>query len=81
MWFSFQEPRRAHAAQLIEDCQLKGVRIGGAVVSEKHANFIVNDNNASAADIESLIKLIQITVKQKHGLFLQPEAQIVGDAL
>lgn len=77
----FRNPEGAYAAQLIEDCQLKGTRIGGAVVSEKHANFIVNDNNASASDIESLIKLIQKTVKQKHGVFLQPEAQIVGDAL
>ncbi len=77
----FRNPEGAHAAQLIEDCQLKGVRIGGAVVSEKHANFIVNDNNASASDIESLIQLIQKTVREKHGVLLQPEAQIVGDAL
>lgn len=77
----FRNPEGAYAAQLIEDCQLKGVRIGGAVVSEKHANFIVNDNNASASDIESLIRLIQKTVKEKHGVSLQPEAQIVGDAL
>lgn len=77
----FRNPEGFYAAQLIEDCQLKGKRIGGAVISEKHANFILNDNNATASDIEALITLIQQTVKQKHGIILQPEAQIVGDSL
>lgn len=75
----FRNPEGFYAAQLIEDCQLKGKRIGGAVISEKHANFIINDNSASAADIESLIELIQKTVKDKHGILLEPEAKIVGD--
>jgi len=75
----FRNPEGFYAAKLIEDCQLKGTRIGGAVISEKHANFIINDNNASAADIESLIQLIQKTVKDKHGILLEPEARIVGD--
>jgi UDP-N-acetylmuramate dehydrogenase len=75
----FRNPEGFYAAQLIEDCQLKGKRIGGAVISEKHANFIINDNNASAADIESLIQLIQKTVKDKRGILLEPEAKIVGD--
>jgi UDP-N-acetylmuramate dehydrogenase len=75
----FRNPEGFFAAKLIEDCQLKGKRIGGAVISEKHANFIINDKNASAADIESLIKLIQKTVKDKHGILLEPEARIVGD--
>lgn len=75
----FRNPEGCYAAQLIEDSGLKGKRIGGAVISEKHANFIINDNNATAADIESLIKLIQSTVKQKHGILLEPEAKIVGD--
>ncbi len=75
----FRNPPGKYAAQLIEDCRLKGRRIGGAVVSEKHANFIINDNNASAADIEALIKLIQATVQHKHGVLLQPEVRIVGD--
>lgn len=77
----FRNPEGAHAAQLIESCQLKGVRVGGAVVSEKHANFIINDNDASASDIESLIQLIQEKVKDEYGVLLQPEARIVGDAL
>ena len=75
----FRNPEGFYAAQLIEDCGLKGKRIGGAVISEKHANFIINDNDASAADIEYLIQLIQKTVKDKHGILLEPEARIVGD--
>jgi UDP-N-acetylmuramate dehydrogenase len=77
----FRNPEGYYAAELIEACHLKGERVGGAVVSEKHANFIINDNNASAADIESLIQLIQEKVNQVHGVILQPEAEIVGDGL
>ena len=77
----FRNPEGFYAAQLIEDCGLKGKRIGGAVISNKHANFIINDNKATAADIESLITLIQKTVKQQHGILLQTEARIVGEAL
>ena len=77
----FRNPEGYYAAELIEGCQLKGKRIGGAVVSEKHANFIINDNHASAADIESLILLIQEKVNQVYGVMLQPEAQIVGERL
>lgn len=77
----FRNPEGGYAAQLIEDCRLKGVRIGGAVVSEKHANFIINDDDASADDIERLILLIQKAVNEKHGILLQPEAKIVGDAV
>lgn len=77
----FKNPEGYYAAELIEACELKGKRIGGAVISEKHANFIINDDNASAADIESLIQLIQGKVKQVYGVVLQPEAEIVGDRL
>ena len=77
----FRNPEGKYAAQLIEDCDLKGKRIGGAVVSEKHANFIINENNATAADIETLIQLIQKTVKDKHGILLQTEVKIVGEKL
>lgn len=75
----FRNPEGYYAAQLIEACGLKGKRIGGAVISEKHANFIINDNDATAADIESLIKLIQETVKNKNDILLQTEVKIVGD--
>ncbi len=76
----FRNPEGYYAAQLIEQCGLKGKRIGGAVVSEKHANFIINDSNASAADIESLINLVQATVKSETGILLQTEVKIIGDA-
>jgi len=74
----FTNPENDHAARLIESCGLKGFRIGGAVVSEKHANFIINDNNASADDIESLIKYVQKIVLRQQGVELQTEVRIVG---
>ncbi len=77
----FRNPDGHYAAKLIEDCGLKGKRIGGAVISTKHANFIINENKASAADIESLITLIQKTVKDKRGVLLQTEVRIVGEKL
>jgi UDP-N-acetylmuramate dehydrogenase len=75
----FRNPEGSFAAQLIENCKLKGKRIGGAVVSQKHANFIINDKDATAADIESLIQLVQTTVKEESGILLQPEVKIIGD--
>ena len=74
----FINPENDHAARLIEASGLKGHRIGGAVVSEKHANFILNDNNASADDIESLIRYVQQTVLDRQGVELQTEVRIVG---
>jgi UDP-N-acetylmuramate dehydrogenase len=75
----FRNPPGAYAAQLIEACGLKGRRIGGAIVSPKHANFIVNTGTASAADIEALIDLAQGCVKEKFGVELEREVRIVGD--
>lgn len=75
----FRNPDGNYAAQLIENCKLKGKRIGGAVVSQKHANFIINEKAATAADIEALIQLVQKTVKEESGILLQPEVKIVGD--
>jgi len=75
----FVNPVNDHAARLIEACGLKGLRIGGAVVSEKHANFIINDSNASASDIEDLIELVQQTVEQQQGVSLRTEVRIVGE--
>jgi UDP-N-acetylmuramate dehydrogenase len=74
----FTNPENDYAARLIEACGLKGYRIGGAVVSEKHANFIINDNNASADDIEALILLVQKTVREQQGVELHTEVRIVG---
>jgi UDP-N-acetylmuramate dehydrogenase len=75
----FTNPPGNHAARLIEASGLKGHRIGGARVSEMHANFIVNDGSANAADIEQLIRHVQQTVEQKHGVRLSTEVRIVGE--
>jgi UDP-N-acetylmuramate dehydrogenase len=75
----FTNPPGDHAARLIEASGLKGTRIGGARVSEMHANFIVNDGTASAADIEQLIRQVQQVVEQKHAVKLQTEVRIVGE--
>lgn len=76
----FRNPHDDHAARLIENCGLKGCTIGGARVSEKHANFIVNPGGrASAADIETLIAHIRDTVRAQTGVLLNPEIQIIGD--
>lgn len=74
----FKNPPGDHAARLIEQSGLKGLRIGGAQVSEKHANFIVNDGQASAADIEHLIERVRETVWQLHGIQLETEVRMVG---
>lgn len=75
----FRNPPGDHAARLIESCGLKGARIGGAQVSEKHANFIVNVGGASATDIESLIERIETTVAERTGVRLQREVRILGE--
>ncbi|GAB1231552.1 UDP-N-acetylmuramate dehydrogenase [Ferrigenium sp. UT4] len=75
----FRNPEGGHAARLIERCGLKGRQIGGAQVSEKHANFIVNVGGATATDIENLIGAVQATVLQQTGIELHPEVRIVGE--
>ena len=77
----FRNPENEYAARLIESCGLKGKRLGGAVVSEKHANFILNDDHASANDIEQLIELVQRLVLEKCGIELRTEVRIVGEKL
>lgn len=77
----FRNPPGDHAARLIEACGLKGFRIGGAEVSPKHANFIINTGDASAADIEQLIAHVGETVERDHGVHLVPEVRVVGEAL
>jgi UDP-N-acetylmuramate dehydrogenase len=75
----FRNPPGNHAAKLIEGCGLKGRRTGGAEVSAKHANFIVNVGNATAADIEDLINDVRATVLQQTGIELHPEVKIIGE--
>lgn len=77
----FRNPPGDHAARLIESAGLKGLRIGGACVSEKHANFIVNLGGASAADVETLIQRVMDAVESKHGVRLVPEVRMVGVSL
>jgi len=76
----FRNPAGDHAARLIESCGLKGYAIGGARVSEKHANFIVNpDGTAKAADIEAIIEHVRTVVRERTGIDLEPEVQMIGD--
>ena len=77
----FRNPPGDYAARLIESCGLKGLERGGARVSEKHANFIVNPKGvARASDIEALIEAVRATVLQKTGVDLHPEVRIIGEA-
>ncbi len=76
----FRNPPELYAAKLIESCGLKGMRFGGAKVSEKHANFIINhEGMASSDDIESLIQLVQKKVHEKTAIELIREVHIIGD--
>ncbi len=77
----FRNPPGDHAARLIEACGLKGTTIGGAMVSPKHANFIVNAGGATAADIEALIARVRQTVKEQHGVELVTEVRVIGEKL
>ena len=75
----FRNPPGDHAARLIEAAGLKGHSIGGAQVSEKHANFIINTGDATATDIEELIEHVRQTVREEHGIELVHEVRIVGE--
>jgi UDP-N-acetylmuramate dehydrogenase len=75
----FRNPPNDYAARLIESCGLKGLRHGGAMVSSKHANFIVNTGGASAADIEWLIDRVHETVLQNCAIDLQREVRVIGE--
>ena len=75
----FTNPPGDHAARLIESAGLKGRRAGGASVSDKHANFIINHGEATAADIERLIEEVRAEVERRFGVSLSPEVRIVGE--
>ncbi|MCI8468687.1 MAG: UDP-N-acetylmuramate dehydrogenase [Eggerthellaceae bacterium] len=74
----FRNPEGASAAALIEGLGLKGANVGGARVSDAHANFIVNEGGATAADVRALIGRIQTEVRQAHGITLTPEVRFLG---
>jgi UDP-N-acetylmuramate dehydrogenase len=76
----FKNPKPLFAAKLIEECGLKGTRIGNAQISEKHANFIVNLGNAKANDVLGLMKLAKKTVQEKCNVNLQSEVKLIGFA-
>ncbi len=76
----FRNPEGDFSGRLVEITGLKGKHIGGASVSEQHANFIVNNGDATAADIEALITSVQAEVAQAQGVLLVPEVHIVGEA-
>ncbi|MBR3842155.1 MAG: UDP-N-acetylmuramate dehydrogenase [Christensenellaceae bacterium] len=76
---TFKRPTGYYAAALIDECGLKGFRIGGACVSMKHAGFVVNDLHASARDIFLLMQCVQSMVMEKKGVALEPEVILIGD--
>jgi UDP-N-acetylmuramate dehydrogenase len=76
----FRNPEGAHAGELIERVGLKGLRHGGAVVADKHANFIINTGSATAADIEALIEAVRHRVREATGIDLVPEVRVIGEA-
>mgnify|MGYP002634148268 CR=1 FL=1 len=77
----FKNPANDFAGRLIEEAGLKGFQLGACAVSDKHANFIVNEARASASEIEALIKHVQSRVLEQHGIFLEPEVRIIGNEL
>lgn len=76
---TFKRPEGMFAGKLISDCNLKGVSVGGAMVSEKHAGFIVNKGNATAKDVKELIEIIQNRVYENFGVMLKREVRFVGE--
>jgi len=76
---TFKRPEGYFAGALIEQAGLKGLRVGGACVSEKHAGFVVNDRGATAKDVLDLIRLVQTRVFEHSGVRLEPEVRILGE--
>ena len=77
----FKNPGISSAGKLVDECRLKGLRVGGAMVSERHGNFIVNDGTATANDVLTLIEQVRERVKVERGIDLQTEVQVVGEPL
>lgn len=76
---TFKRPEGYFAGALIEDCGLKGYTVGGAQVSEKHAGFVINKDNATSTDVINLINDVQKIVYEKHGVKLETEVKIIGE--
>lgn len=75
---TFKNPPGAHAGVLIESLGLKGTRVGGAIVSPKHANYIINTGNATAADVRALVELVRAAVRERSGVELETEIEFKG---
>ena len=76
---TFKRPEGYFAGKLIQDAGLRGFRIGGAQVSEKHCGFVINRDQATAAEISQLIREIQMRVKENSGVELEPEVKRLGE--
>jgi len=76
---TFKRPAGHFAAKLIDDCGLRGLRVGDAQVSEKHAGFVVNLGKATASDILTLMNQIRDRVMDVTGVMLEPEVRILGE--
>ena len=76
---TFKRQEGVITAKLIDECGLKGFQIGGAKVSEKHAGFVINSDNATAKDVIDLIKYIKEKVNEKYGIKIKEEIRIVGE--
>ena len=74
----FKNPSGDYAGRLIEACGLKGTRRGGAAISARHANVIVNEGGATAADVLTLMRLARDTVRDHFGITLAPEVELLG---
>jgi UDP-N-acetylmuramate dehydrogenase len=75
----FKNPPGAFAGRLLEEAGVKGLAVGGARVSERHANFIVNTGGARAADVRALMEEMQRRVLERTGVRLEPEVKLVGE--
>jgi UDP-N-acetylmuramate dehydrogenase len=78
MGSTFKNPADNHAGRLIEQAGLKGYRIGGAKISEQHANFFINIGSATAADVLALIEHAQAEVERQFGESLELEIELLG---
>ncbi len=76
---TFKRPEGYFAGKLIQDCGLKGYRVGDAMVSEKHSGFVVNAGHATASDVVALIQHVQQTVKEQFHVVIEPEIRMLGD--
>lgn len=79
MGCTFKNPPAETAGKLIEGAGLKGLRVGGAVISTEHANFIINEGGATSADVRALINLIKNAVFARYGVELEEEIRYIGN--